>query len=70
MAISVAIQRGSWVYIYDENGNITGTVDSGTNTGLLGNGLIGFSSSSVSIKRGEMVYVYDAKGNLSCSISA
>ena len=53
MAISTAIQRGSFVYVYDEkNRQIF------SHSGQLN----GYTSSTVSIKRGSFVYTYDERG--------
>lgn len=51
--ISVAIQRGDWVYVYGENNQQLCS---------LSGQLYGFTSTSVSIKRGNWIYVYDARG--------
>lgn len=55
MAISTAVQRGNWVYIYDEHGS--------QKTGISGD-LHGFTGSSVSVKRGNWIYVYNEHGSL------
>lgn len=54
MAISTAVQRGNWVYVYDEKGHQLTSV-SGE--------LHGFTGSSVSVKRGNWIYVYDEHGH-------
>ena len=54
MAISTAVQRGSWVYVYGEKGQQL--------TSIAGE-LHGFTGSSVSVKRGNWVYVYDEHGH-------
>ena len=54
MAIATAVQRGSWVYVYDENRNQTTT--------LYGD-LHGFTGSTVSIRRGNWIYVFDEHGH-------
>lgn len=54
MAIATAVQRGNWVYVYDENGHQL--------TSLNGD-LHGFTGSSVSVKRGNWIYVYDENGH-------
>lgn len=52
--ISVAIQRGSYIYVYDEkNRQLYSKYGE----------LAGFTSSSVSIRRGNYIYTYDIKGN-------
>ena len=50
MAISTAVQRGEWVYVYDENGYQIGSV-SGE--------LYGFTGSTVSIRRDNTIDVFD-----------
>ena len=55
MAISTAVQRGSWVYVYDEKSSLRTTISGD---------LHGFTGSSVSIKRGNWIYVYDETGHL------
>ena len=64
MAIGSAVQRGSWVYIYDEKGSQVGSVLSA------GDGLVGFTSAAVSIKRGNWIYMYDEKGQQTGCVSA
>lgn len=51
--ISVAVQRGSIVYVYNEK-NIQ--------IFALNGELYGYTSTTVSIKRGSTVYVYNEKG--------
>ena len=54
MAISTAVQRGSWVYVYNEKGSQVTTI---------AGDLHGFTGSSVSVKRGSWVYVFDEHGH-------
>ena len=52
--IGTAIQRGKFVYVYDEkNHQIFSQYGS----------LYGFTGSNVSIKRGNFVYIYDERGH-------
>lgn len=60
MAISTAVQRGGWVYVYDEKG---------ISRISLNGQLHGFTSSTVSIKRGNWIYVYDEHGGFVSSFS-
>ncbi len=53
MAISTAVQRGSFVYVYDENGNYCASISGD---------LHGFTSATVSVKRSSFIYVYDDRG--------
>ncbi len=55
MAIGSAVQRGSFVYVYDERGRQLTTV-------LAGEGMQGYTGSTVSVKRGAFVYTYDERG--------
>ena len=60
MAIGNAVQRGSWVYVYDERGNQTATIAAGTGAG---DGLKGYTSSTVNVQRGSWIYSFNEKGN-------
>lgn len=52
--IEVAIQRGSYVYVYGERNRLL----------FSKNGILhGFTASTVSVKRGNYVYTYNEKGN-------
>ena len=59
MAIGSAVQRGSLVYVYDENGCRLTSL-------LAGNGpkegLQGYTSSTVSVRRSSLIYTYDERG--------
>jgi hypothetical protein len=59
MAIGSAIERGDYVYVYDERGRqlFTKPVGSGPKDGLHG-----YNGGSVSIRQGDYVQTYDAKG--------
>lgn len=59
MAIANAVQRGSFVHIYNEKNQqiFTQSAGSGTNDGLKG-----YTSSSVNIQRGGFIYTYNEKG--------
>ncbi len=54
MAIATAVQRGSWVYVFDEAGRQLTTISGD---------LHGFTGSSVSVKRGNWIYVFDEHGH-------
>lgn len=54
MAITTAVQRGSWVYVYNEHGSQV--------TSVYGE-LHGFTGSTVSVRRGSWIYVYDEHGS-------
>ncbi len=59
MAIGNAVQRGNFVYIYDEKGRQTHTLSGGSG---LNDGLHGYTGGSVSIRRGSFIYTYDERG--------
>lgn len=59
MAIGVAIQRGHWVYVYDDSGR---TLFSKFTGGGKGDGLKGYTGSTVSIQVGFWLYTYDLRG--------
>jgi hypothetical protein len=59
MAIGNAVQRGSFVYVYDEKGRQLRALSAGS---MPGDGLKGYTSSTVNIRRGSFIYTYDEKG--------
>jgi hypothetical protein len=67
MAIGSAVQRGSSIYIYDEQGRRVGVVNAGSGPN---DGLKGYTSSTVSVRRGNSIYIYDEKGQQKRVISA
>jgi hypothetical protein len=67
MAIGNAIQRGSYVHIYDETGRQLSVVGAGSG---LNDGLVGYTSSTVSVRRGSYIYIYDEKGRRKSVVSA
>jgi hypothetical protein len=60
MAIGNAVQRGGFVYIYDEQNHKTGTVSAGSEKE---DGLKGYTSSTVNVRRGAFIYSFDEKGH-------
>jgi hypothetical protein len=60
MAIGNAVQRGSWVYIYDDKGRQIASVSAGSDKG---DGLTGYTSTTVNVRRGSWIYTYDEKGH-------
>ena len=56
--IGSVIQKGQWVYAYDERGNQLTSVHAGSDGQLMG-----YTGSSFSVKKGQWVYVYNEKGN-------
>jgi hypothetical protein len=59
MAIGNAVQRGSWVYVYDEKGRQLRALPAGSGRD---DGLTGYTSSTVNIRRGSWIYSYNEKG--------
>lgn len=53
MAIGNAVQKGTWVYVYDERGRALKT---------LAGELHGFTGTTVVIRRGTWLYTFDEKG--------
>ena len=60
MAIGNAIQKGSFIYVYDEKGRQLASIAAGN--AAKGDGLTGYTSTTVNVKRGSFIYTYDAKG--------
>lgn len=67
MPIGNAIQKGQWVYVYDEKGHKTATISTGTHPG---DGLMGYTSSSVNVRAGDFIYSYDERGHKTGTKSA
>ncbi len=67
MAIGSAVQRGSSIYIYDENGRQTGVVSAGSGPK---DGLRGYTGTTVSVQRGSSIYIYDDKGRQKSVVQA
>lgn len=64
MAIGSAVQKGRFVYVYDERGRQLTCIAAG---GQSGDGLRGYTGSTVSIRKRRFLYVYNEKGHqLSC----
>ncbi|WP_237170282.1 hypothetical protein [Pandoraea thiooxydans] len=59
MAIGNAVQRGSYVYVYDEKGRQLYGKPAGSGPD---DGLKGYTSGTVNIRRGSYIYTYDEKG--------
>ena len=59
MPIANAIQRGSVVYVYNENNHqiFAKAVGQGPNDGLKG-----YTSQTVNIQQGRIIYTYNEKG--------
>ncbi|MGO8739739.1 hypothetical protein [Rhodoblastus sp.] len=59
MAIGNVVQRGSFIYVYDERGHQIATIAAGSG---VNDGLVGYTSSTVNIRRSSFIYTYDEKG--------
>jgi hypothetical protein len=59
MAIANVVQRGSYVFVYDEHGRQICSLSTGSRPG---DGLTGYTSSTFNIKRGAFIFTYDEKG--------
>ena len=66
--IASAVERGSYIYVYNDMGNQICAI-SGGGSGPK-DGLKGYTASTVSVRRGSYIYLYNAKGNQISAISA
>lgn len=62
MAIGKAIQKGTLVYIYNEEGRPLTSISAPGSS--VEDGLQGFTSSVVKIRKGSLVYAYNEKGHV------
>ena len=67
MAIGNAVQKGSFVYIYDESGRQLATLTAGLGKD---DGLKGYTGSTVNVRRGAFIYTYDEKGRQTATTAA
>jgi len=67
MAIGNAVQKGSFVYVYDEKGHQIATISAGSQPR---DGLKGYTSTTVNVQRGSFIYTYDEKGHQISTTSA
>ena len=67
MAIGNAVQRGTVVYIYNEDNKLNGSVPAGNDPN---DGLKGYTPSRVNVQRGSLVYSYNENGQLEDSVPA
>ena len=67
MAIGSAVQRGSFVYVYDEKGRQMTAVPAGNGPE---DGLKGYTGAMVSVRRGAFVFTYDERGRQTSAIPA
>ena len=61
--IASAVQRGAFVYIYDEKGHLLANISAKK-------GLISYSGNSVCVTDGHFNYIYDEKGHLIANVPA
>lgn len=59
--IGSVVESGKYIYIYDENGSLTGQLKNGDNPG---DGLVGYTGSVVNVRCGNRIYNYNSKGSL------
>jgi hypothetical protein len=59
MAIGSALERGSLIYAYDENGRTLFAKNKGSGPE---DGLLGFSGSTVTVRFGSVIYTYGEDG--------
>jgi hypothetical protein len=59
MAIGSAIERGSYIFVYDQRGT---TLFSKTRGNGPNDGLLGFTGSTVTMRYGSVISTYDEKG--------
>lgn len=59
MPIGNVVQRGAFVYVYDEKNRQIATIATGSQPG---DGLKGYTSTTVNVKRGAFIYTYNEKG--------
>ena len=59
MAIGTAIERGSIIYVYSDDGHLLFAKNKGSGPR---DGLIGFTQSTVTTQFGSVIYTYDEEG--------
>ena len=59
MSIGNAVERGGYVYVYDEKNDQIFSIPAGNESG---DGLTGYTQSRVNVRRGAYIYSYDEKG--------
>jgi hypothetical protein len=59
MTIGSALERGSLIYVFDENGRTLFSKACGSG---LKDGLLGFTGSTVTVRFGSVIYTYDESG--------
>lgn len=59
MAIGNAVQRGSFIYVYDEKGHQIAMIAGGPGPN---DGLTSYTSSTVNVRRNAFIYTYKERG--------
>ena len=67
MAITSAVQRGAFVYVYGERGQLLSTLAAGSSPR---DGLQGYTATTVAIRHGAFIHVYDERGRLQSTVAA
>lgn len=67
MAIGDAVQRGAFVYVYDEKNRQIAAIPAGNGKD---DGLKGYTGSTVNVRRGAFIYTYDEKGRQKGTVPA
>lgn len=67
MAIGNAVQKGSFIYIYDERGRQLAMLSAGSGPN---DGIKGYTGTTVNVRRGSFIYSYDEKGRQTAMMSA
>ncbi|POF63062.1 hypothetical protein CFR73_09350 [Novacetimonas maltaceti] len=67
MTIGTAVQRGHFVYVYDEKGRQMTVIPAGSQSG---DGLEGYTGATVSVRRGAFIHVHDERGRQVSTIPA
>lgn len=57
MGIATAVQKGSFIYMYDEKGKQLGIAAAGSGK------FVGYSATFVCVQKGSFVYTYNEKGS-------
>jgi hypothetical protein len=60
MAIGNAMEKRSFVYVYDERGRQTASILVGSQPG---DGLKGYTSTTVNVQKGSYIYTYNEHGS-------
>ncbi len=59
MAIGNAVQRGAFIYVYNERGQQITMIPAGSGAN---DGLTGYTSSTVNVRRDAFIYTYNERG--------